>query len=250
MEKTLKFWQHGVRFYIALAIPLVSLEAWWWADTSYAGTILLPTRLEEFFAWTSLACIALALAIGPTMKAFPHFPGRFAWYDARRMIGIAAAWFAVLHVTIAYGALFKWANPTTLPHIYKSSFLVGIIALVVLLLMAFTSFDGAMKGMGKNWYRLHRLIYPAALLILLHAFMIGVHAAEWTTLVILTASGLYLVGMHFYLAFVKRERPTIWQILTISVAILVSIAVYNYGFSQKLGYYPIEGKVASEHHHE
>jgi sulfoxide reductase heme-binding subunit YedZ len=46
-------------------------------------------------------------------------------------------------------------------------------AFIILVALAATSFRWAMRRLGKNWKRLHRLIYLGALLVVLHlAFVI------------------------------------------------------------------------------
>ena len=46
---------------------------------------------------------------------------------------------------------------------------LGIAALIILILMALTSHRRAMKLLGRNWKRLHRLVYFAAILVVLHS---------------------------------------------------------------------------------
>ena len=162
--------------------------------------------------------------------------------DARRLIGVGGAWFASLHVGIAYVSLFKAANPFDLPPDYQQSFAFGSLALLILLAMAFTSFDRAFHGMGIWWFRLHRFVYIALLLGLFHAFTIGIHATQWPVLIILTVLSSCLLVAHTYLAFVKSARPSVWQVVAISYTVLLLIAVFNYGYGQKLGYNPMEGK--------
>jgi sulfoxide reductase heme-binding subunit YedZ len=50
----------------------------------------------------------------------------------------------------------------------KPFVLVGLGALTILVLMAITSFRWWMKLLGKNWKRLHRLVYLAAGLVIVH----------------------------------------------------------------------------------
>ena len=247
LQTTFYHWLRGIRFYIACLIGLVTLEAWWWASAGYSGSVLFATRLEEVYAWLSLGLLSLALLIGPLYSVFPRIPGNSLMRDARRMIGIGAGWFATLHVTIVYTSLFKWANPLYLPTTYQQSFLYGSGALVILLAMVFTSFDKAFNTMGKWWFRLHRLVYVGALLTLLHAFTIGTHATQWLSLIVLTATALLILILHTYLAFVRHQKPTIWQVLAIGYGTLLLIAVFNFGYGQKLGFNPIEGKYG---HHE
>jgi sulfoxide reductase heme-binding subunit YedZ len=50
---------------------------------------------------------------------------------------------------------------------------VGLPAFIILVALAATSFRWAMKRLGRNWKRLHRLIYLGAILVVLHlAFVI------------------------------------------------------------------------------
>lgn len=241
-----KYWKKGVRFYIGIGAVLVSLEAWWWAEASYAGSILFSTRLEEFYAWMAVGLLTLAISIGPFYSVWTNANGKIIMYDARRWLGISAAWFATLHATIAYVALFKAVNPLSLPSGYQQAFILGGGGLVILLAMAFTSFDKAFSSLGIWWFRLHRLIYIALILILFHAFMIGVHATQWLPLIILTTAAVFIFSIHFYLAFIRQDKPTVAQVVVMSAMFLLVLAVFNYGFGQKLGYNPIEGK---SHHH-
>ncbi len=245
--QTIAGWRKGIRLYIGLASVLVTIEAIWWAQVTYGGTNLYATRLEEVFAWIALAMLALAVAIGPTYKLWPHLPGRRILFDARRLIGVGAAWFAALHAAIAYVSLFRAANPLSLPGTYQQSFMFGVVALVILAAMAFTSFDKAFKGMGIWWFRLHRLVYVALLASLFHGFLVGSHATSWVALGLLSVAALYIFSMHAYIGLVRTTRPTTWQILGISCSFLLLVSVFNFGYGQKLGYNPIEGK---HHSHE
>jgi sulfoxide reductase heme-binding subunit YedZ len=46
--------------------------------------------------------------------------------------------------------------------------LVGTAAFLILLPLAITSTRGWMRRLGKNWKRLHQLVYVAIILVLLH----------------------------------------------------------------------------------
>lgn len=223
----------------------MTLEIWWWAAVSYGGSILFATRLEEVYAWLAIGMILLAVSVGPVYKIWPGLPGRTIMREACRILGVGGAWFASLHTGIAYTQLFEAANPLDLPHAYQQSFVWGSLTLLILLLMAFTSFDRAFRGLGVWWFRLHRFVYVALVLGLLHAFTSGVHATQWPVLIILSTLAVLLLMMHTYLAFVRPVRPSIWQILAISFSILALIAVFSYGYNQKLGYNPLQGVAAA-----
>ena len=225
------YWVQGVRLYIGIGIVMATLEVWWWARMAFSGS-LLTIRLQETYAWFSVVLLASALLIGPACRLLPKFSGKQLLFDARRLLGVGAAWFASLHVLIAYGSQFNFISPLELADSYQTAFALGVGALLVLLAMAFTSFDGAMRGLGVWWFRLHRLVYAAAILALLHMFMVGVHA---TAIGPLAATGLLALGLltfHISAVLHQTKRTTIWQVLTIGLTIIALGFVFNYGIQR------------------
>ena len=87
----------------------------------------------------------------------------------RRFTGLAAFFYTVLHLII-YLVLFAGLSWTWIrsdlvekPYIYA-----GVLALVILLLLAVTSTKNMMKRLGRNWKRLHRFVYLGALAMIAH----------------------------------------------------------------------------------
>ena len=117
--------------------------------------------------WT-LRCLCLVLAVTPLRVALRL--ARLASY--RRMLGLFCFFYGVLHL-LCYAVLdmgLDW--PAVLKDIAKRPFiLVGFGAFVILLALALTSWNGAMRWLGgRNWQRLHRGVYLVAPLVLLHFF--------------------------------------------------------------------------------
>jgi len=241
----LTHWLRGIRFYIGVAIVVLSLESWWWAATGYSGTSLFAIRLAEVYAWLSLSFLCTALLIGPVCAVFKRFPGRKLLFDARRLLGIGAAWFASLHITVVYDALFKFANPLHIPGDYQPAFLVGVIAWIILLAMAFTSFDKAFTRMGKWWFRLHRFVYAAISLTLLHAFMIGAQASRPAVLLLLGTVVAIGFGLQC-LAIIRQGHPASnWQMVTVATMTAVFVIVFSYGYTQRDKYQVSSSKGSS-----
>jgi sulfoxide reductase heme-binding subunit YedZ len=232
---TLQYWARGVRLYIAAGILLVTVEVLWWGRAVFGDTELAVTRIQEVYGWLSVGLLVTALLIGPVTKAFTRLPGKPLLWDARRLIGVGAAWFALLHTVIVYLAQFASANPFALPELYRQSLLLGVIALVALLLLAGTSFNAIMKAWGVWWFRLHRLIYVAVLAALMHAFMIGAHAPSKLSLILLGAVSAIWIGLNLYFLFRDPKAPW-WRILALALGTLMLLAVLNYGLTRNLGY--------------
>jgi len=54
-----------------------------------------------------------------------------------------------------------------------SNILFGIIAFLILTVMAVTSNNTAVRILGRNWKRLHYLIYIVLILVIIHSINIG-----------------------------------------------------------------------------
>lgn len=109
--------------------------------------------------------LILSLACTPINKIFklPAF-GRL-----RKPLGLYAALFAFLH----FAAFAIWDYQLNLPLIWneiitKPFIIFGVIALVILLVLAATSFKSLQRKMGKVWVWLHRLVYVAGALVVIH----------------------------------------------------------------------------------
>lgn len=87
----------------------------------------------------------------------------------RRMLGLFSFFYASLHFInwIGLDLFFDWAS--MLKDIVRRPFVtVGFVSFLFCLALALTSTNAAMRRLKRNWGRLHRLIYPAAILAVLH----------------------------------------------------------------------------------
>ena len=96
----------------------------------------------------------------------------FKWSEPlkrRRALGLYAFMYAVIHVVIFadldYGL--AWSNLIT-EVVEKPRLIAGLIAFVLLIPLAITSFDIWKKRLGKNWKRLHQVVYLIGPLTVLH----------------------------------------------------------------------------------
>ena len=87
----------------------------------------------------------------------------------RRLLGLFAFFYAVLHFLtyIVLEQFFGWSY--ILEDIAKRPYItVGFTAFVLLIPLAATSTKGMIRRLGKRWQKLHRLVYVAAALAVLH----------------------------------------------------------------------------------
>ena len=117
--------------------------------------------------WT-LRFLCITLAVTP-LRVWTKQP---ALARFRRMLGLFAFFYVVLHF-LAYSWLdMGFDLDAIVRDIPKRPFaLVGFTAFLLMIPLAATSFNRAIKALGaKRWQRLHQLVYATVLLGLLHFF--------------------------------------------------------------------------------
>jgi methionine sulfoxide reductase heme-binding subunit len=124
-----------------------------------AETIQLETG-----RWT-LKFLLLSLAVTPVRR----LTGWNVVIQFRRMIGLFAFFYAVLHFASYWAFDLSFAFGTMVKDVIKRPFIAfGFAALMLLLPLALTSTRGWIRRLGKRWTQLHRLVYVAAILAILH----------------------------------------------------------------------------------
>jgi sulfoxide reductase heme-binding subunit YedZ len=151
------------RAVVAVALlPLVRLFAWPALDLAGANPVEFVTRSSG--TWT-LVLLCVALAVTPVRK----LTGANWLVRLRRPLGLVAFAYACAHA-LTWVWLDQWFElGPMLADIVKRPFItVGFAAFVLLLPLALTSTDAMMRRLGRRWGMLHRMVYPAAILAVLH----------------------------------------------------------------------------------
>ncbi len=143
-------------------LPLAWLLWAYTTDQLTANPIQTATQYAGRFAITLLV---LSLACTPLHTLF-------RWrtvLSVRRALGLYAFMYAVGHLYLLVGLDYGfaldalWADFSNKLYIYA-----GMTVLLILLLLTTTSFQWWMRRLGKNWKRLHRLVYAANVLAVIH----------------------------------------------------------------------------------
>jgi methionine sulfoxide reductase heme-binding subunit len=150
---------------------LVHLLAWglaaWLAWDAWTGNLTVnpiqaATQRTGKYA---LILLVLSLACTPLNTLF----GFRQAITVRRSLGLYAFLFAATHfaifIWIDYGFNWEFLLADISDKLY---IFVGLTALIMLTLLAATSFKWWMKRLGKRWKSLHKLVYLAAPLVVLH----------------------------------------------------------------------------------
>jgi len=155
-------------------------DKYWW--TMFAGGLLPllalgfdianhrlggnPIQAVHIFLgdW-ALRFVCLGLAITP-LQTISKWRGLAAY---RQLLGLYAWFYATLHLLAYLAADFALQWGMIGIDILQSPYIwLGLSAYAILLAMGLTSSKWAQKRLGKNWKKLHRLIYLAALAAIVH----------------------------------------------------------------------------------
>lgn len=125
-----------------------------------------------------LRFLLITLAMTPLRRLLQQaWPIRY-----RRMLGLFAFFYVCIHLSsyIVLDQFFDWSE--ILADIIKRPFItIGMTAFVLLIPLAVTSNRRMMVKLGRNWQRLHRLVYVIAVCGVLHYFWLVKADYYWPT---------------------------------------------------------------------
>jgi sulfoxide reductase heme-binding subunit YedZ len=184
--------------------------------------------ITHFTGNWALYLLLISLAVTPLRRLHPKLSNLIRF---RRMLGLYAFFYATLHlntyvflfsgydVPTAFAGLraghpgelitqFKLVWPTMWDDIRKRRFVqVGFASWIILLALAITSPQFMLRAMGgKNWQRLHRFVYAAAIMAVIHFWWLvktGVRT-PWKVSAVLA---ILLLARVIYTAMKVRTPP-------------------------------------------
>jgi len=109
--------------------------------------------------------LLLALAMTPLRQ----LSGRIEFAQRRRMVGLFALFYASAHfmVWVVFLLGLRWG--AILEEVVERPYItVGFSSFLILVALGVTSPRAMVRKLGKNWRRLHRLVYAAGVLAVVH----------------------------------------------------------------------------------
>jgi sulfoxide reductase heme-binding subunit YedZ len=147
----------------AAALVLVALLAYrYWRGQLGPDPIGELTRLSGRYA-----IVFLLLSLVPTVVR--TLTGYRGLRPLRRELGLYGFKFALLHFLIFAGLDYGFDPGLIWLEIREGRrVIVGLVAGIILFALSVTSHQAVVRRLGKTWKRLHRLVYLAAVLAVLH----------------------------------------------------------------------------------
>ena len=168
--------------FILLLLPALSLGWGFWQES--LGANPLEAIIRGLGDW-ALRILLLTLALSPLRR----LTGWGQLLRLRRMVGLFAYFYAILHLFgyLWFDQFFDWIEIGY--DILERPFItIGMVSVLLLTPLAVTSTNGMMRRMGKQWKRLHQLIYLIGILAVIHFFwMVKLDISEPTLYAIILA---------------------------------------------------------------
>ncbi|WP_196799777.1 MULTISPECIES: sulfite oxidase heme-binding subunit YedZ [unclassified Thioalkalivibrio] len=158
-------------------------------------------KLLELSGTHAMIALLIALAVTPLRQMTG-----FAWITRlRRMLGLVAFGYVTAHALTWLGLdlFFDWElvlyDLTERPFV-----MVGFAAWVILLALAVTSTDGAQRWLRKKWVWLHRGVYVAGVLAILHFLWLA--RADYGEVTLYAAILAFLLGWRVVHSWISARR--------------------------------------------
>ena len=157
-----RFTKFQAAVHIGALLPMIWLIFNWSQDNLTFNPIqALELRTGKF----ALVLLIMALACTPLNTVF----GFRQALKVRRALGLYAFFYASIHFLIFIGLDYQFDLSLLQEAIFEKKYaLVGFAAGLILLSLAITSTRGWMKRLGRTWTRLHKFVYLAGILVILH----------------------------------------------------------------------------------
>jgi methionine sulfoxide reductase heme-binding subunit len=198
-----------VLVHFACLAPFLILAWHTYHDLTHPGALALlgpdPTAtLAHATGFAALRILIISLVITPVRRLSKSL----GWLVRfRRMLGLYAFFYASLHLLVYLKLYANLDWPTLVDDLSKRRYIIaGFSAWLLLLPLALTSTKWSIRKLGKRWQVLHRLVYVAAVLGIVHYWWI-VKTGVLDPLKITIVLAMVLLARPAWLWIDARRRP-------------------------------------------
>ncbi len=155
---------------------------------------------KETGEWT-LRFLLLTLTLTPLQQ----LSGRPEFVRVRRMIGLYALFYATVHFLAWMSFLLQFRWFAIAEELLERPYItIGFAAFLILLALGVTSPRAMVRRLGKRWKPLHRLVYLAAVLAIIH--LLWILRTDIGEAVIYGSILAILLAFRMYKAVVRRKK--------------------------------------------
>lgn len=153
-----------VVWFVLLLLPFAWMSYQTVLAPQHLGADPAKALVDQSGLW-AIRSILLALAITPLRIV----TGQAWWIHLRRMTGLYAFFYAVVHFVV-YSVFLLQLDFSRISSelVQRPYIIVGALALILYIPLAVTSTQGWKKTLKRNWVKLHRLVYAIGVLAVIH----------------------------------------------------------------------------------
>jgi len=163
------------------------------------GDVIAMDMLHPTGEWSARFMIS-AMVLSPLLSLIGPRPWLSWLIQRRRALGVAAFGYAILHL------IFYIIDMGNLDDILAEFWALGIwtgwAAMLLFVPLGLTSNDASMRALKAGWKRLQRLVYPTAVLVLVHWIFIhnnlGPAFLHFIPLVLIVAARYFFVNRNIF----------------------------------------------------
>ncbi len=195
--------RYKVAVWALLSAPLLVLGYRIWIDINAPGQALGADPGEavmHYLGEWALIMLLCAFSVSPLRQLLVGWDVTranlgFVLARSRRLVGLFAIFYVTLHL-LAYVTFFlEFSLRELLWDFFERAYITaGMAAFVGLLLMALTSTRGWQRRLRERWQTLHKLIYPAVGLAIIHLWWLT--RDDYTDVVTYATWFLVLLGLR------------------------------------------------------
>lgn len=160
--KKIRYTPLQILMHIGCLFPLAYLIFDYFTNNLTANPI---QDIEKRTGFAAITILVLSLSSTPINAVF-------GWREPlkrRRALGLYAFLYATLHMTVFFAIDYGFTWSLIIRDVLEKRYIIiGSLSFLLLLPLAVTSFRWWMVKMGKNWKKLHKLVYLTAPLVVIH----------------------------------------------------------------------------------
>jgi methionine sulfoxide reductase heme-binding subunit len=219
-------------------VVLPAIRFAWQVATGEYGRLSMAFGNMTYWSgvWATVILLS-ALAVTPAL-AILRWP---ALVDVRRMIGVTALVYTVVHV-VFYFALRSWNFATIAGETFtRLTLIVATLSTIGLIALGATSLDAAIRRLGtKNWQRLHNTNYAISGLAILHVVLArGTYPEQY----LLTGLFFWLMAWRVLARYGRGADARALALLAVAACLLT--ALLEAGFMWGRRGYDVAGTLAN-----
>jgi sulfoxide reductase heme-binding subunit YedZ len=195
--------------FVALLVPGIVLL--WPVIAQGGATIPVKEAILESGEWT-IRILLITLLVTPLRRIT-----RFSkLVQVRRQIGVAAFCYVMIHFGLYAISQNLDVGRIASEIVLRIYLTIGFVALIGLAVLTATSTKSAMRRLGAKWGRLHKLVYPIAVLGVVHFFLQSKVDVSEATLMAGMFVGLMLYRFAHWRGWSLRSAVTLSVIAVIA----------------------------------